>query len=302
LRKWAWRLLVVVFAGIFLVLFVGVPVGGSFLITNTRFSFPDPGPSDPAVWGLEVTPVEFESEDGIHLQGWWNVGEDPWPVIVFVHGLNRSRIELLERGAESRQRGYGTLLFDLRNHGESDAAYTTLGVDESMDVCAAQSFVESLAPGRPIVLWGVSLGASTALLSANRCSGAIGAVADSSFLSFEETVSHHFELITPLPSFPIADILIAITRLRMDFTLDEADVELSVANHPDLAVLFVAGTNDERMPPDVARRLYAASDNPNSEILMIDGAGHGQAFQEAPRVYLAAVFGFLDRVAPERSE
>ena len=289
-------------AGIFLVLFVGVPLGGSLLITNTSFSFPDSGPSDPAEMGLDVTAVRFESEDGVALYGWWNPGEDGWPVIVFVHGLNRSRIELLERAAESRRRGYGTLLFDLRNHGESDRAFTTLGIDESIDVCAAEAFVESSAPGRSIALWGVSLGASTALLSANHCSGAIAAIADSSFLSFEETVSHHFELITPLPSFPIANILIEITRRRMDFTLDEGDVELAVANHPDLAVLFIAGTDDERMPPDVARRLHAASSNPNSEILVINGARHGQAFQEAPRRYLAAVFGFLDRVVPTLSE
>jgi len=301
-RKWAGRLLGVGVAVIFLVLLVGVPLGGSFLITNTRFSFPDPGPSDPVEMGLDVTPVQFESEDGVQLYGWWNPSEGGWPVIVFVHGLNRSRIELLERAAESRRRGYGTLLFDLRNHGESDRAFTTLGIDESMDVCAAEAFVESSAPGRSIVLWGVSLGASTALLSANHCSGAIAAIADSSFLSFEDTVSHHFELITPLPSFPIADILIGITQWRMGFTLDEGDVELAVANHPDLAVLIVAGTNDQRMPPDVARRLHAASSNPNSEILMIDGARHGQALQESPERYLAAVFGFLDHVVPTRAE
>ena len=102
------------------------------------------------------------------------------PVIVFVHGLNGTRFELLERAAESHQKGYGTLLFDLRNHGESGDAYTTLGVYESQDVCAAAAFVENASPGRPIVFWGVSLGAATALLGANRCRRAEAVIADSS--------------------------------------------------------------------------------------------------------------------------
>jgi pimeloyl-ACP methyl ester carboxylesterase len=301
LVRWCRRLAIAAVGGVGLLFFVGIPLGGSFLITNSRFSFPEPGSTDPASLGLEVTPVQFASEDGIRLQGWWNPGEDLRPVIVFVHGLNRSRRELLERAARSREQGYGTLLFDLRNHGESDSAYTTLGVHEGRDVCAAQQLVTSLAPDRPIVLWGVSLGASTALLSANLCSDATAVIADSAFLSFEETITHHFELITPLPAFPIANVLISLTRLRMGFDLDDGDVELSVARHPDLAVLFIAGSEDVRMPPALARRLHAASANGDSQILEVEGASHGRAFEQEPDHYLSTVFRFVDKVAPTLS-
>jgi pimeloyl-ACP methyl ester carboxylesterase len=301
--RWVKRALALSFVLALLTLLVGLPLGGSFLITNSRFSFPEPGPTDPAALGLEVTDVRFQAEDGTRIEGWWNRGETGRPVVVFVHGLNRSRLELLERAAETRQRGYGVLLIDLRNHGASDPAYTTLGVAESMDVCAAERFVAGRAgTGRPIVLWGVSLGASTALLSANRCPGAAAVVADSAFLSLDETVSHHIELFTPLPSFPIANLLTAVTRFRMKFSRDDGDVERSVATHPDLPVLFIAGSQDERMPPDLARRLRAASPHPLSEFLVIDGARHGRAFEQAPVQYLAAVFSFLDKVlaAPPR--
>ncbi len=282
-----------------LLLFVGVPLGGSFLITDTRFSFPESRGVDPAAFGLEVEPVEFVTADGVRLQGWWNAGDGGSPVIVFVHGLNRTRSELLERAARSRERGYGTLLFDLRNHGESPDAYTTLGVHESRDVCAAQQFARLRSPGRPLALWGVSLGASTALLSGNLCTAARAVIADSAFLSFDETVAHHFELITRLPSFPIADLIIGLTRRRMGFDLEDGDVERAVARRPDLPVLFIAGSDDVRMPPELARRLHAASASPQSELLVIDGARHGRAFQAAPDAYIGAVFGFLDAVMPE---
>ena len=299
LRKWVWRILIASFAGIFLLVFVGLPLGASFLITNSRFGFPERGPSDPSGFGLEVEEVDFVSDDGVQLHGWWNPGDDRSPVIVFVHGLNRSRVELLEPAGASHRRGYGTLLFDLRNHGESESAHTTLGVNESRDVCAAEAFAANRAPGRPIVLWGVSLGASTALLSANRCPQAVGTVADSAFLSFEETVFHHFELITRLPSFPIADLVIGLTSRRMGFDLDEGNVELAVTDHPDLPVLFVAGSDDVRMPPALARRLHAASANPLSQLLIVEGARHGRAFEVDSEGYLTAVFDFIGQVIQE---
>ncbi len=297
LKKWAKRLGVFVLVMVFLLLFVVLPVGGSFLITNS-FRFPDRGPSDPGQFGLEVEDVEFQSSDGIRLTGWWSSGEEGYPVIAFVHGLNRSRIELLERAAESRKKGYGVLLMDLRNHGASGDAYTTLGVHESRDVCAASEFIAREAPGRPAVLWGVSLGASTALLAASRCRQYRAAIADSAFLSFEETVTHHFRLIFPLPVFPIANMVVLITRLRMGFDLEEGDVEAAVRSRSDMPVLFVAGGRDVRMPKELAERLYEASAHAGSQLLVIESATHGQAFREDRDKYLDTAFGFLERVLP----
>src|SRR4030095_6642495 len=118
--------------------FVFLPVAGSYLVTNARFRYPERGPKRPEELGLSVTTAEFNSEDGIPLKGWWSAGDANMPVILFCHGLNRSRLEMLERGAEANRRGYGVLLFDVRNHGESGRSYTTLGVHETRDVCAAK--------------------------------------------------------------------------------------------------------------------------------------------------------------------
>src|SRR6058998_3932455 len=177
-----------------LVLFLVLPVAGSFLITNSHFHFPERGPTTPEAVGISVLPAEFVSQDGIPLRGWWIPGDRSMPVIIFVHGLNRSRIEMLERAADASRRGYGVLLFDLRNHGESGRAYTTLGIHEARDVCAASHLARLKAPGRAQLLWGVSMGASTALLALRDCGGFAGVVSDSSFLSFRDTIGHHLTL------------------------------------------------------------------------------------------------------------
>ena len=163
LKRWLIRLTVIAVCIVALILFVGLPVGASFLITNSRFQYRERGPKTPEAVGLQVMNAEFVSSDGIPLRGWWNPGDNSMPVIILVHGLNRSRLELLERAAESNRRGYGVLLFDLRNHGESGKAYTTIGIFESRDVCAASRFVKEKSGSRPQILWGVSMGASSAI-------------------------------------------------------------------------------------------------------------------------------------------
>jgi hypothetical protein len=280
---------------IVLILFVVLPVGGSFLITNSRFRFPERGPRTAEEVGLSVTPVEFMSSDGIPLRGWWSPGDPAKPVIIFVHGLNRSRLELLTRGAESNHRGYGVLLFDLRNHGESGNAYTTLGVRESRDVCAAQKLVKEKAGDRPQVLWGVSMGASSAILGAKQCPGFRAIVSDSSFLSFRETIGHHLGLLFRLPAFPIANLIVGITGMRVGFDPDDGDVEAAV-REIDAPILFIAGGADRRMPPALAERMLKAARSPLKELLVVPGAGHGEAFSTDRDTYLNSVYRFLEKV------
>src|SRR5437879_3796808 len=242
--RWLFRLMFVLAALFVFILVVVLPVAGSFLITNSHFQFRERGPKTPEAVGLSVTPVEFISQDGISLRGWWSAGDSSKPVVIFVHGLNRSRLELLERGADANRRGYGVLLFDLRNHGESGRAYTTIGVFESRDVCAASGFVKSKAVERQQILWGVSMGASSAILAAKQCPGFSTIISDSSFLSFRETVDHHLRLILRLPAFPVANLIVAITSYRMHFDPDDGDVEAAV-HSMKTPILFIAGGRSE---------------------------------------------------------
>ena len=291
-KRWVRRLMVAFACFVAFFLLVVLPVAGSFLITNSRFRYRERGPTDPSSVGLSVTNVEFTSSDGIPLKGWWSPGKPSMPVIIFIHGLNRSRLELLERAADSNKRGYGVLLFDLRNHGESGRAYTTIGIFESRDVCAASSFVRHESADRPQILWGVSMGASSGILAAKLCPGFQAIIADSSFLSFRETIAHHLNLLFRLPSFPIANLIVEITALRTGLNPDDGDVEAAI-RQINVPILFIAGGKDRRMPPELAERMLRASPNPLKQLLLVPGASHGEAFATDRQTYLNSVYRFL---------
>ena len=295
LKRWAFRLAIVLVCVILLVLFVVLPVFGSLLITNSRFQYRERGPTTPEAVGLSVMNAEFTSQDGIPLRGWWNPGDPSMPVIIFVHGLNRSRLELLERAADANRRGYGVLLFDLRNHGQSGKAFTTIGVFESRDVCAASAWLRNNASGRPDILWGVSMGASSAILAARQCPGFSAIISDSSFLSFRDTVGHHLTLFFRLPPFPIANMIVALTAFRVGFNPDDGDVEAAI-RQLNIPILFISSTADRRMPPALAEQMFKESPNPDKELLMIPGATHGEAFSRDRDTYLNSVYRFLGKV------
>jgi fermentation-respiration switch protein FrsA (DUF1100 family) len=79
----------------------------------------------------------------------------------------------------------------------------------------------------------------------------------------------------------------------MGFNPDVGDVESAVRDFGNVPVLFIAGSNDKRMPPDVAQRLFNAAQSPEKELVIIPGAGHGEAFRTDRRRYLDAVFRFF---------
>ena len=294
--KWIRRLLFLV-VGMFLVFFfVLLPVGGSFLITNSHFRYPEKGPRNPEDVGLHVENVEFKTADGLTLRGWWMAGQPGFPAIIFCHGLNRSRLELMERAGEAHRRGFSILLFDLRNHGESDRAHTTLGILESQDVEAASQFVRMKVPGQSQFLWGVSMGAATALLAVRDYGGFAGVVSDSAFPSFRETIEHHVRLLFRIPAFPVANMIVWLTGVRMHIDPDFGNVETAVRKFGNVPVLFIAGGADRRMPPGVAKRLYDANQSPLKKLIVVPGAGHGEAFSTNREQYLEAVFSFLESI------
>ena len=139
------------------------------------------------------------------------------------------------------------------------------------------------------------MGASSAILAAKQCPGFSAIISDSSFLSFKDTVGHHLTLYFRLPPFPIANLIVAITGYRLGFNPNDGDVEAAVRNL-NIPILFIAGSADRRMPPALAEMMFKAAKTPLKELLVIPGAGHGEAFGKDRTAYLNSVYSFLERV------
>ena len=111
--------------------------------------------------------VTFASrEPAVTIAGWWVPGASAAaPAVVVVHGLGRCKgdPEVLLPAGMLHRHGFGVLLIDLRNHGDSTVTdgRNTAGVRESLDVLGAWDWLRSTQalPASRIGLYGVSFGA-----------------------------------------------------------------------------------------------------------------------------------------------
>jgi pimeloyl-ACP methyl ester carboxylesterase len=117
--------------------------------------------NNPKDFGLDYENVEFHASDGVRLRGWLVKGGKDKIVVQSHFGVQCSRagytpevqgmikmwdrdIEFLNQAKFLVEAGYSVLMYDLRNHGNSDAGtcpWITWGPEESKDVIAAVDFV-----------------------------------------------------------------------------------------------------------------------------------------------------------------
>jgi alpha-beta hydrolase superfamily lysophospholipase len=276
--------------------FIVVPWFFTSMITRNQFHYPDPNDGKtPISYNLGFRGIEFNSPDGISLKGWYVPAEGAaHGTIVYCHGLNRTRIEMLPDAEFGHSRGYNGVLFDLRHQGASGGAITTLGYQERLDVLGAVRYaLEHEQAARPVVVWGVSMGAASALLAAAESPDISAVISDSSFDSMMGTMRHHLKLFLGLPGFPIADEVGYWVAWRGHFSPADFDLVKAVERIGDRPILFVAVEGDRRMPPSIARTLYAHAQSPLKKIIVLPGRRHGEGFNQAREPYEKAVTDFL---------
>lgn len=299
--KWTGAGLLVTLAAF---VFGWVPYWMGGLATTRRFQYNDKENAGltPASFQLAYEDVSFRGKDDVTLRGWWVPAREARGSVVLLHGLNRSRIEMVRKVPFLHEHGWNALLFDLRHHGDSGGDRSTFGWLEKDDTLAAASLARGRDAG-PVVLWGVSLGAATATLAAAEDRSIAGLVADSSYLTLRDTVEHHVRLFRGfrwwtrlIPPWPLGPEVVYWIGHRGGFDPDAVDVRAAAAQLDGRPALFICNSGDRRMPPEVAHALRAAA-GPRAGFLEIEGHSHGGAYRDGTKPYEAAVAALLERAS-----
>jgi len=245
-----------------------------------------------------LEPLTLRTRDGLQLAAW--KVDHPTPeqgTMILLHGHNASKEFNLERGAFAYEQGFDLLLLDFRNHGESEGRRTTFGGREWMDVMAAIESVRSdAALSDDVVLWGCSQGAATALLAAERDPTLRAVIAESSFLSLEDTFTRYAEQAYRIPRFPFVLLSLFWFRVLTGVRIEAVDPARAVRNAPEVPILFIGSKEDRFMPPEVQEALYANSAHPDSALWISPRGGHSMVYVVDGNAYRREVKAFLSRV------
>mgnify|MGYP002539434803 CR=1 FL=1 len=176
--------------------------------------------------------------------------------------------------------GYSLLLVDQRAHGQSQGKYLTFGVRERMDVISWATYMgQKLGPDAPLILGGLSMGATTVLMAScfDFPANVRAIIADCGFTSPYEIAKSVLRRDYPrLPVGLLLPICGLFTRLYAGFGLHDAST-LDAVRESRYPILFIHGTGDTFVPCEMTKEAYAACTS-EKELILVDSAEHGKSY------------------------
>lgn len=223
--------------------------------------------------------VSIISRDGLKLSARYYHVADGAPVEIELHGYRGSAIRDFCGGNRlSREAGRNVLLIDQRGNGESEGRAITFGVKERYDCLDWIRYVlNRFGPDTKILLSGISMGASTALMVSGMDipDNVKGVVADCPFSSPKEIICKVGRDLH-LPMNLLYPVVRLSARIFGGFDPDSVSAAEAV-KHCRIPVLLMHGDDDRFVPCEMSRQIHAncASD---CTLLITPRAGHGLSF------------------------
>lgn len=238
----------------------------------------------------------LESHDHLKLHALWISAEDAKGTIILAHGYKSTMLADFSYVLDFYHAlGLNLLLPEQRSHGKSEGKYITFGVKESMDMLQWLQYHNENYGYYPVVLSGLSMGASTMLYLADSDlpDNVKGIIADCGFTSPKAILSHVFKSVTHLPAGLSIWMTNLFTKTFAGFSLNEKDTRKSLANSK-VPVFLIHGKSDDFVPCAMTEQAYAAC-TADKHVLLVEGAGHGISFLFDSDGYTNMLIEFLEK-------
>ncbi|MBR2759506.1 MAG: alpha/beta fold hydrolase [Exiguobacterium sp.] len=283
-------------AVLIILLVAGLAIGGISAHIGDQLTSPERETLTytPKSLGLKYENVTIESEEGYDLYGWWIPHPTPRATIVFAHGYGKNReqedLPLKELIPEFHEQGYQFLTFDFRGSGISEGDRVTVGAKEQSDLKAAIQYAKGRSEG-PVVLYGISMGAATALSTADDVEVA-AVIADSPFSDLRNYLETNLPVWSDLPNVPFTPVIMTVTPW---FTGLDADVvspiqDIKLIESP---ILLIHSKGDDAIPVSESEKLAEAQER--VKLWVTDNEGHVGSYQSFQNEYRQQIFEFLER-------
>jgi uncharacterized protein len=164
--------------------------------------------------------------------------------------------------------GYQVFLFDYAGYGESEGTVSLSGIHRDVERMIGWVAADHRTMGKPLILFGSSLGGTMALYAAAQSEkrGALQAVvAEAPFSSYRSIAREKLSLIWLTSPF----------RWPLGFLVSDHFSPLGVAEKMNKQVLLIHGTTDAVVPLHHSADLCAAIGE-RCTLLEVPGAGHGE--------------------------
>ncbi len=227
----------------------------------------------PGNLNLDYEDIDFTTEDGIKLHGWYVPSNSARSTVLFCHGNAGNISHRLESIQQFHELGLNVFIFDYRGYGRSQGKITEEGTYR--DATAAWRYLtgERRVSRDSIIIFGRSLGGAVATWLAAAQQPAL-LIVESSFTSIADAAAYHY------PYIP--------ARWLVRFNYDSEE-NIKRVRAP---ILIIHSHDDEIVPYRHGQALFEAAHQPK-QFLEISGS-HNDGFLISSPIYEAGIRHFLD--------
>lgn len=274
----------IMIAGIFLVSVFLIYSGVCLFIANSVISSMadvrvEKNAATLADYGLTGEQISVTSADGIEINAYIVPNPQARGNVLILHGMHgMDATSLFDYASFIYQAGFSPVVVDMRAHGKSGGESLSFGYLEPLDVRAVVEYLDQdhRFAHRPVILYGLSMGGSTALNTAAAYQGIDGVVAISPFYSIQNQVQDYMAR-DGAPGFFIKSFMPYVNLvLRFKFGISpgkESPGQLVRALR-DIPVLIAHGEEDSQTAFYQGEKLYQATASANKQFWPVPGAEH----------------------------
>lgn len=234
----------------------------------------------PDAYGLAYEDVSISTVDGETLHNWWLPHEQARGTVVFFHGNAGNISGRLDTARFFHEHAMSVLLVSYRGYGRSTGTPSEDGLYRDAEDAWQYLTEERGVASESILVAGRSLGSAPATYLAARTAPG-GLLLESPFTSLTDVGAR---------AYPILPV-----RWLSRFEFDN-EARIGQVNAP---VLMIHSPNDEVVPYDLGRTLYAAASEPKT---FVDIQGGHNAMRTDQSAYRQAVRTFIREHWPTSNE
>lgn len=222
---------------------------------------------------------------------------DKW--VITIHGYLSQNMTMAKYAKMFNDFGYNVLATELRNSGKSQGNYYSFGYKEKEDCLNWISFLQENFQVKHLGLFGISMGAATVIMTAEKCEKVDFVISYCSYSSFRAIITHQvgkqmggfFKICYPAVS--LASLI--LTGLKSW----EIKPEKSIAG-VKCPTLIMHSKKDEFTPYTQSVAIHQG--NKNTYLHLFEEGRHARAYSANREEYIKTVQKFLEKVEENFSE
>jgi alpha-beta hydrolase superfamily lysophospholipase len=226
----------------------------------------------PKEYGLPYSEHRITTVKNKQLFAWMMTAENSCCTLVIVHGWGANAEMMLPLAQPFHAAGMDVLVYDARNHGQSDSDSFSSLPRFAEDLGKALEWLQQRSPEHQVVVLGHSVGAAASILTASRGADIDLVISVSGFAHPRLMMNRHLD--RPwLPSF-FRPMIINYVQWVIGFRFDDI-APMNRIPHVRCPVLLAHGTADTTVPIEDMHLIAASATTERPvEVVAVEGAKH----------------------------